>query len=468
MKLPHTTIGTLMFAPPRDATAVDPSQPVIVQTRFSDVVLRRVELTRAWGDPIAGTLSNRRFLARGVLRPDARYTVTATVAVPQDNGPQGAVTEQTETISFATQTTPRIVGVTPTVVGPGKAAVVTFDQPASHVSAVGPVSTHLSDSGDSVALTPQSYHQGQTFSVSLTATNIHGVTGEGQLARFQALGGPSVSTYPDDGSTNMGVGVPLTVTLTKSPADPADFAGHFTVTADVTATLTTPVPATFPAPGDVTGTPQPDLCIKYAPAAAAASVPVAPTWVSPTMLRLVPKTPDGYWPPSTKVNLSADIEGVAAQDGSWFSGSVHRSFVTGDKRVIDVDLSAQTLTACRNGTRDNQFPVSTGTSGRDTPTGNYAIYERLRDAEMKSGDNPFAPNYYDVKHVPWTQYFHNGIALHGAWWHNNFGHPMSHGCVNVATPTNNRSWPQSPANAEYLWRFDNIGDPVIVHGATPA
>ena len=128
---------------------------------------------------------------------------------------------------------------------------------------------------------------------------------------------------------------------------------------------------------------------------------------------------------------------------------------------------AQTLTACRNGVRANQFPVSTGIRGKETPTGSFAIYERHTDTEMKSSESPFAPGYYDVKHVPWTQYFHGGDALHGAWWHNNFGHPMSHGCVNISTQTRNSSWPDAAPNAEYLWHFDNLGDPVIVHGSIP-
>ena len=59
------------------------------------------------------------------------------------------------------------------------------------------------------------------------------------------------------------------------------------------------------------------------------------------------------------------------------------------------------------------------------------------------------------------------VQLHGAWWHNNFGHPMSHGCVNISTRTRNSSWPNAAPNAEYLWNFDNVGDPVVVHGQTP-
>ena len=44
---------------------------------------------------------------------------------------------------------------------------------------------------------------------------------------------------------------------------------------------------------------------------------------------------------------------------------------------------------------------------------------------------------------------------------------MSHGCVNVSTPTPNASWPHAAPDAEGLWSFDAIGDPVIVHGVTP-
>ena len=43
------------------------------------------------------------------------------------------------------------------------------------------------------------------------------------------------------------------------------------------------------------------------------------------------------------------------------------------------------------------------------------------------------PGYY-LTNVPYTMYFYRGYGLHGTYWHNNFGHPMSHGCVNLKTP----------------------------------
>ena len=150
-----------------------------------------------------------------------------------------------------------------------------------------------------------------------------------------------------------------------------------------------------------------------------------------------------------------------------FEDDLTSSFSTGDKRVVDVDLSSQHLVACKNGTQANDFAISSGTSTHATNVGSYYIYRRVADEEMKSPEGPFAPDFYDIKHVPWTQYFDGGEALHGAWWHNNFGHPMSHGCVNVQTPTANSQWPAAVPQAEYLWNFDNLGDPVFVRGVTP-
>jgi lipoprotein-anchoring transpeptidase ErfK/SrfK len=296
----------------------------------------------------------------------------------------------------------------------------------------------------------------------MRVTSLAGVTGGPQSTRFSAKGGPTLTTSFNDGDRNLGVGSPLVVGTGQPPADPADFVTHFTVTADVSATVP---PAAVPA-APVTATALPNPCFQYA-APTVTSFDVTTAWLSPTRLQFRPRTPDGYWPPNATIYVSGNVEGLLTQDGGAYGAPLHRTFFTGDKRVIDVDLSSQTVTACRNGALANQFPVSTGVRGKETHTGTFYIYQRISDAEMKSSESEFAPDYYDVKHVPWTQYFHNGEALHGAYWHNNFGHPMSHGCVNISTPTRNTSWPQAAPNAEYLWKFDNLGDPVVVHGTTP-
>lgn len=479
--MPHTTLGALIFAPRQGAADVALAHPVLVQTRYSDAVLQQVTVTvtGTGTDPatVDGTLTRQaQFRARAPLQPDATYTVTALVKVPQGPASPGEFAQQTETVTFTTVTTPQIVAVSPTVVGPGQAAVVQLDQPASDVSVDGAATADLQAGGTSVSLFPTDYRQGATFNVSLTATSEGGTKGTAKSVRFSALGGPSLSVSPGQGSTNMGVAYPVTIKLTEPPADPTAFAALFSVTATAagpvvpgvsgTATSTVVPPAPTFAPVAATDTVNP--CGTYQPPIPGAAVTVAAQWNSPTQLQLVPKTADGYWPPDATVEVGAHVDGVPGKDGSWFTGSVDRTFSTGDKRVIDVDLGTQTLSACLNGNMANQFLISSGIAPKDTTaTGNFYIYDRERDAEMKSGDNPFAPGYYDVKHVPWTQYFHAGDALHGAWWHNNFGHPMSHGCVNVSTPTDNHQWPNAVADAEYLWHFDNLGDPVIVHGTTP-
>lgn len=58
---------------------------------------------------------------------------------------------------------------------------------------------------------------------------------------------------------------------------------------------------------------------------------------------------------------------------------------------------------------------------------------------------------YRLPHVPYVMYFYKGYALHGTYWHNNFGRPMSHGCVNLPTPI-----------AEQLYHWAEIGTPVVV------
>ena len=61
------------------------------------------------------------------------------------------------------------------------------------------------------------------------------------------------------------------------------------------------------------------------------------------------------------------------------------------------------------------------------------------------------PGYF-LPGVPFTMYFYKGYGLHGTYWHNNFGTPMSHGCVNLTIP-----------DSEWLYGFASIGTLVNVH-----
>ena len=104
------------------------------------------------------------------------------------------------------------------------------------------------------------------------------------------------------------------------------------------------------------------------------------------------------------------------------------STATGEKHIF-VDLTKQTLYAYQGTTLFLKTLVSTGKWGR-TPTGNFHIWEKLIATRMAGGEGADA---YDLPNVPYVMYFYHDFGLHGAYWHDNFGHTMSHGCVNMRT-----------------------------------
>jgi len=117
----------------------------------------------------------------------------------------------------------------------------------------------------------------------------------------------------------------------------------------------------------------------------------------------------------------------------------------GNDRWIDVNLSTQTLTAYEGDTPVRSTLVSTGLPGTPTPTGQFKIYVKY-PLDTMSG-----PGYY-LPDVPYVMYFYRGYGLHGTYWHSNFGHPMSRGCVNLPT-----------AEAEWLFNWAAIGTLVNIH-----
>lgn len=129
---------------------------------------------------------------------------------------------------------------------------------------------------------------------------------------------------------------------------------------------------------------------------------------------------------------------------SW-SYSTDPAELADEGRWIDVNLSAQRVTAYEGAEAVNEFIVSTGTSAHPTVTGQFRVYVRLRSTAMAG------PGYY-LPGVPFTMYFYKGYALHGTYWHSNFGVPMSHGCVNLRT-----------SDAEWLFNWASVGTLVNVH-----
>jgi lipoprotein-anchoring transpeptidase ErfK/SrfK len=119
--------------------------------------------------------------------------------------------------------------------------------------------------------------------------------------------------------------------------------------------------------------------------------------------------------------------------------------VDSNDRWIDVDLSQQRLFAYEGYDQVQSFVVSTGTWQYPTVTGTFSIYVMYRYADMAG------PGYY-LPDVPYVMYFYKGYGLHGTYWHDNFGTPMSHGCVNLRTP-----------DAGWIYDWAYVGTIVNVH-----
>ena len=156
------------------------------------------------------------------------------------------------------------------------------------------------------------------------------------------------------------------------------------------------------------------------------------------------------------------------KDGTWIKGIHVRvtspgappSDLSPKERWIDINLSEQTLVAFE-GTRPVYATlVSTGKESKiedkdhRTPSGEWRIREKHITTTM-DGDGTAAGDLpYSIEDVPYVMYFHNSYAVHGAFWHRNFGTQMSHGCVNLA-----------PLDAKRLFLFADPPLPEGWHGA---
>jgi hypothetical protein len=103
-----------------------------------------------------------------------------------------------------------------------------------------------------------------------------------------------------------------------------------------------------------------------------------------------------------------------------------------EERWIEVDLSEQKLRAWEGSNLVYEFLISSG-KWAPTPKGEFRIWVKLKYTKMEGGIRG-TRTYYYLPNVPYTQYFYKGYGLHGTYWHNNFGQPMSHGCVNLSIP----------------------------------
>jgi lipoprotein-anchoring transpeptidase ErfK/SrfK len=154
---------------------------------------------------------------------------------------------------------------------------------------------------------------------------------------------------------------------------------------------------------------------------------------------------------STLIPADTETPGVVAMEvlndtpTSEYKPPKPEDLVGNGARWIDVDLTNQMVYAYEGDVVVNSFLVSTGTWLTPTVTGRHKIYVKVRVQDMSG------PGYH-LKDVPYVMFFSGDYGLHGTYWHNNFGTPMSRGCVNLTID-----------DAAWLFSWASVGTVVNVH-----
>lgn len=160
------------------------------------------------------------------------------------------------------------------------------------------------------------------------------------------------------------------------------------------------------------------------------------------------ETIDGFWAPAQALriaDLREDPAGYAREGKKWIDVSIRKQMLVayeGQRPVFGTLVST--------GIGELGDPEKT----HSTVRGTFLIHAKHVSGTM-DGD-PVTDNY-DLRDVPYIQYFHEGFALHGAYWHDEFGKARSHGCINLA-----------PADASWLFEWTDPPVPPEWHGAVNA
>ncbi len=125
------------------------------------------------------------------------------------------------------------------------------------------------------------------------------------------------------------------------------------------------------------------------------------------------------YPKTSLVNMQTPNENTAV---------LGTTNAAGEEKWIEVSLDEQKLRAYEGNRVVMEYLISSGKWGA-TPQGTFNIWYKTRYQSMIGGSQALG-TYYNLPNVPHNMFFHKGYAIHGAYWHNNFGHTMSHGCVN--------------------------------------
>jgi lipoprotein-anchoring transpeptidase ErfK/SrfK len=337
---------------------------------------------------------------------------------------------ETREINFTTVAVPKLEGPTLTMLGPDASVTLHFDRPVGEVQATGDLtlSAEHDATGQNIRLLASAFEQDHKYAVQLNYKTTRSVSLP-PLNLELTTAPPLAAETNVRGLTNLGLALPLQVTFSEPLADRANAANNLQVrTHDGQA---------------ISG--------KW-------------RWIGPRQIKF---TPHSAWPALSTIEVSDDGQHLRSARGGMLKQALIEQFSTGKDRRLFVYLDSQRVEAVENGKVVRTFKVSTGKSKTPTVTGSFYIYDRYRHKTMRSDIGRGQRGFYEMEDVPYTQFFHKDYAFHGAYWHNNFGHPASHGCINMATKDQNKRWPNVSEDAGWLYQWGALGLPVTVMNKAP-
>jgi lipoprotein-anchoring transpeptidase ErfK/SrfK len=404
---------------------VDPRKAITLEAVGLGACLSKVELHNNTGKILFGAKDQTSLSLPTPLDFGTHYIIKVTT------GRSLLRQSKTSEVNFTTVAVPKLERPANRVLEPDASVTLHFDRPVGELQAKGDLSLSATPdvTGQNIRLLASSYAQGHSYPIQLNYKTSTGVPLPPLTLELRTPPPLAVETNVR-GLSNLGLMFPLQLTFSEPLADIANAASHLKVqTRDDGKTI----------PG------------KW-------------RWIGQRQLKF---TPHPFWPASSTIEVSADIQNLKSERGGMLEQALIEQFSTGTDRRLFVYLDSQSVEAVENGKVIRTFKVSTGKSKTPTVTGTYYIYDRYRHKTMRSDVDQGQRGFYEVKDVPYTQFFHKDYAFHGAFWHNNFGHPASHGCVNMATKDRNKRWPNVSEDAGWLYQWGALGLPVTVTYKVP-
>ncbi|MDP3331371.1 MAG: L,D-transpeptidase [Methylococcaceae bacterium] len=407
------------MTPLQEANEVDPRKAITLDAVGLGARLAKVELLDDTGKVLFEAKDQTSFSLPAPLAFGTHHTIKVTA--------ERAWSGQSETheVNFTTVTVPKLEGPMLTMLGLDASVTLHFDRPVGEVLATGDLklNAEADATGQNIRLLASAYEQDHKYAVQLDYKTTTGVPLP--PLNLELTTPPALAAETNvRGLTNLGLMLPLQVTFSEPLADRANAASNLQVrTNDGKA---------------ISG--------KW-------------RWIGPQQLKFIPHP---AWPASSTIEVIADGQNLKSVQGGMLKQVLIEQFNTGTDRKLFVYLDSQRVDAVENGKVVRTFKVSTGKSKTPTVTGSFYIYDRYRHKKMRSDVGKGQPGFYEVEDVPYTQFFHKDFAFHGAFWHNSFGQPASHGCVNMATKEQNKRWPNVSEDAGWLYQWAALGLPVTV------